>query len=92
MAVAHKCDCNNVTEEDVFTLENSYLSRRGDPNPKALLHRALWIFPDLFQHSSKLPIPLVKHVSRQLLEALDSHSQCCVIRTGKMFQRFGSSF
>ena len=77
----------------VVTLQESFELESAHGRHLCLVQQALGTFPALFQHGKKLPLPLVKHVSRQLLEALDFlHSQCRVIHTGETFQRFGSSF
>ena len=49
-----------------------------------LVHPASGILSVLFDDDKKLPVQIVRHVTRQLLEALDFlHSQCRVIHTGK---------
>jgi len=55
----------------VVTLQESFELESAHGRHLCLVQQALGTFPALFQHGKKLPLPLVKHVSRQLLEALD---------------------
>ena len=76
----------------VLTLQESFELNSVHGRHIYFIHRALGIFPALFEHDKRLPITLVKHVSRQLLVALDFlHSQCRVIHTGRSFQSSDSS-
>jgi len=68
----------------VMTLQGSFELDSPHGRHLCLIHRALGIFPALLERHKKLPVPIVKHVARQLLKALDFlHSQCRIIHTGK---------
>ena len=65
----------------VLTLQESFELESAHGCHLYLVQQALGTFPALFQHGKKLPLPLVKHISRQLLEALDFlYSQCRKVR------------
>jgi len=75
---------NHPGRGHVLTLQESFELDSVHGRHLCLVHQALGIFPALFDHDKKLAVPIVKHVTRQLLEALEFlHTQCRVIHTGK---------
>lgn len=73
---------NHPGHNHVLTLRESFELSSAHGRHLCLVHDALGVFPALFKYGRQLPIPLVKHVSRQLLEALDFlHCKCHVIHT-----------
>jgi serine/threonine-protein kinase SRPK3 len=67
----------------VVTLLDSFELVSAHGRHLCLVHEAMGSFTDLFQPGRKLPVPVVKDVTKQLLQALDFlHGQCRVIHTG----------
>ena len=78
---------NHPGRRHVLTMQESFQLDSAHGRHLCFVHQALGIFPALFDHDKKLPVPIAKHVSRQLLEALDFlHSQCRIIHTGETLQ------
>lgn len=81
---------NHPGRRHISTMQESFQLDSAHGRHLCFVHQALGIFPALFDHDKKLPVPIVKHVLRQLLEVLDFlHSQCCIIHTGETLQPSG---